>query len=179
MAYQGFQQYFPHPSKSVFSRCFASALTSCTAMSAQPISAEQQPKLLLHAATRCSFFLPLHVYLAAWHLAEQISHRFLKMILHKGEIWGGKNTFWFYSYVECSDLEFIFDITELCLVFTLNINFNMNFNDSHGSLYLKSMSIESFQNLLVFRYFKCFIYFEYYLNLIVISSGLCWQLSES
>lgn len=75
------------------------------------------------------------------------------MILHKGEIWGGKNTFWFYSYVECSDLEFIFDITELCLVFTLNINFNMNFNDSHGSLYLKSMSIESFQNLLVFRLF--------------------------
>lgn len=50
-----------------------------------------------------------------------------------------KKLFWLYSYVECSDLEFMFDIIQLCLGFTLNIHFNMNFNDSHNSLYLKGM----------------------------------------
>lgn len=64
--------------------------------------------------------------------------------------------FWFYSYAEYSDTEFIFNIMKLCLGFTLNMNFNMNFNDSHTSLYLKGIEIESFQYLLVFKLFEMF-----------------------
>lgn len=64
--------------------------------------------------------------------------------------------FWFYFSAECSDLEFRFDIIKLCLGFTLDMNFNKNFNDSHSSLYLKGMEIESFQYLLVFKLFQIF-----------------------